>query len=98
MGGRGSSSGTPKGSRGGGITGGWNGDQYWGENSKGFGASILDGGKSNINLYRYGSKQIYEVKFHFKDGSQAGTTKYVSSKAEATKMAKKWLKDSEKVN
>ena len=66
---------------------------YWGENDNGYGVSILDGGRDDINMYRYGSSQIYEVKQYTPDGTQVGQTKYVPTKAEATQIAKKFLNE-----
>ena len=65
----------------------------YGENDNGYSASILDCGKSDINLYRYGSRQIYEVSYNSDTTVGVKPTSYVSTKAEAKKLAQGWLKE-----
>lgn len=67
--------------------------QWYGENDNGYSVSVLDGGSDDINLYRYGSRRIYEVREYDANGSQVGSTRYVPTKAEATEIAKKYLKE-----
>ena len=67
------------------------GGQLYGENDNGYSASVLDGGKDNYNLYKYGSKQIYEVKTHKPDGTQDGSTRIFTTKTDARKAATEYL-------
>lgn len=79
------------------------GGGHWeAENDNGSGVSILDNGKSDINFYKYGSKQIYEV-MRFGADSMRGLvpdppTLRVSTKAEAMAEAKKWLKQNKNLS
>ena len=71
--------------------------QWWGENDNGVAVAILDAGKSDINLYKYGSKQIYEVERYESDeakknGAEDPKKLYVATKTEAMNLAKGWLK------
>ena len=73
------------------------GGGHWeAENDNGSGVSILDSGNDLTNLYKYGSKQIYEVLRFVSDAMQGlvpdPPTLRVSTKAEAMAEAKKWLK------
>ena len=93
MGGSGASLGRRRGSGGSGVsvsptsTGGKlvdrGGGQVYGENDIGYAVSILDGGNEDINFFRYGSRQIYEVRKYTPDGTQDGQTTYIPTKAEA---------------
>lgn len=66
---------------------------WYGETDNGYAVSILDGGREDINLYRYGSKQIYELRKYNTDGTRNGETEYYPTKREATAKAKDYLKN-----
>lgn len=73
------------------------GGQWYGENDNGTAVAILDGGKSDYNLYKYGSKQIYEVERYESETAKANGAEdpkklYVTTKSEAMNLAKGWLK------
>lgn len=67
--------------------------QWYGENDNGYSTSVLDGGKSDINFYRYGSKQIYEVHYNSDTKVDIRPASYVSTKAEAKSLANGYLKE-----
>lgn len=67
------------------------GGQWYGENDNGSSVSILDGGKEDYNLWKYGSKQVYEVQPVSKD-LKWGEKEYYSKKSEAVAAAKAHLK------
>lgn len=68
------------------------GGQWYGENDNGYAVAILDGGSDDINMYRYGSRRIYEVHEYMPDGSKAGETRYVPTKREAERFARDYLR------
>lgn len=73
------------------------GGQWYGENDNGTAVSILDGGKSDVNLYRYGSRQVYEVHRYNAPDDVVGLTDglpvlFATSKSEAMAYAKSYLK------
>ena len=72
-------------------------DTWEAVNDNGSGVVILDTGKSDINLYKYGSKQIYEVQRYESDAAKANGADdppklHATTKAEAMQLAKGWLK------
>lgn len=67
--------------------------QWYGENDRGYSVSILDGGKDDINMYRYGSRQIYEVSKYRPDGSRYSEKEIFTTKKEAMDNAKFWIKN-----
>lgn len=69
------------------------GGQMYGENDNGYSVSVLDGGSDDVNLYRYGSRRIYEVREYDPNGTQVGSTRYVPTKEEAVRFAKEYLKE-----
>ncbi len=52
---------------------------------------ILDAGKSNLNLYKYGSKQVYEVNRF--DGDKSMEKLVFSRKSDAEREAKNFLRN-----
>ena len=68
------------------------GGQWWAENDNGYAVAILGGDSSDINLFRYGSRRIYEVIEYDPSGRQVGATKYVSTKAEADRITREYLR------
>ncbi len=64
----------------------------YGENDNGYSASVLDGGKSDINFYRYGSRQVYEVSYNSDSKVGIKPKTIVSTKKEAKQLANDWLK------
>ena len=71
--------------------------QWYGENDNGTAVSILDAGKSDVNLYRYGSRQVYEIQRYNAPDAPIGLTEglpklYATSKAEAMRYAKGYLR------
>lgn len=74
------------------------GGQLYGENDNGYSASVLDGGKSDINFYRYGSKQIYEVSYNSDTKVGVKPKSYVPSKSEAKKLAQGWLNETKSLD
>lgn len=72
-------------------------DTWEAVNDNGSSVVILDTGKSDINLYKYGSKQIYEVQRYESDvahlnGAEDPPKLYATTKSEAMNLAKGWLK------
>ena len=74
------------------------GGQLYGENDNGFAASILDCGKSDINLYKYGSKQIYEVDYYNNTGKRIKPKAYATTKKEAKGLAQDWLNKTKSID
>ena len=73
-------------------------DQWYGENDNGYYVVINDTGKSDINMAKYGSRQIYEVDRGIPiDSKNIGATNpqrlYATTKSEAMQYAKGWLKN-----
>lgn len=52
----------------------------------------MDCGKSDINFYRYGSKQVYEVHYGTNTTAEIKPKTIVPTKAEAKRLANDWLK------
>lgn len=69
------------------------GGQWYGENDNGYAVSVLDGGRDDINMFRYGSRQIYEITYYTPAGASVRGTDVATTKAEALKRAKDYLKD-----
>lgn len=69
------------------------GGQWYGENDNGYAVSILDGGSDDINMFRYGSRQVYEVSYHSNNTVNAKQTDIATTKTDAMRLAKKWLTD-----
>lgn len=67
------------------------GGQWYAENDNGSSCSILDAGKDDYNLWKYGSKQIYEVQAVDKDGNWK-TKERFSTKKEAMRAGKEYIK------
>ena len=69
-------------------------DQWYGENDNGSNVTINNAGRSDINFYKYGSKQIYEVDRRVADNATADNPPrfYATTQAEAVQLAKDWLK------
>ena len=79
------------------------GGGHWeAENDNGSGVSILDGGKSDLNLYKFGSKQIYTVTRFYSDAIRSLVPPMpvirASTKAEAMREAKKWIKQNKNLS
>ena len=68
------------------------GGQWYGEIDNGAAVAINDLGKEDINLYKYGNKQVYEVQRYLPDGSETLQKQYAFTKSEAMNLAKGWLK------
>ena len=66
-------------------------DQWYGETNSGYAVSVLDAGREDINLFRYGSRQIYEVTKYDDNNRRVGDIEYISTKKEALSTAKAWL-------
>lgn len=73
--------------------------QWYGELPNNYQVTISDGGKSDINFYRYGNRQIYEVDKLTPTTNENGVTtfsrdrKILFTKSEAIKEAKNFLTD-----
>lgn len=73
-------------------------NQQYGENDNGSYAVINDSGKSEMNFYKYGNEQIYEVDRGLSDaernlpGVDNPPRLYAFTKTEAMQYAKGWLK------
>lgn len=68
------------------------GGMLYGENDNGYSTAVIDAGRDDINMYRYGSRQIYEVHYNSDTRVDVLPTDYVSTKAEARSMALAYLK------
>lgn len=73
------------------------GGTWYGEIDNGAAVAINDLGKEDINLYKYGNKQVYEViRYISPTETDSGATdppkQYAFTKSEAMNLAKGWLK------
>ena len=71
--------------------------QWYGENAAGYGVSINESGDEDINMYRYGSRKVYEVDTYGPTGRRSGGGRRIfETKGEAMSFAEQYLKDSER--
>lgn len=50
-----------------------------------------------MNLYKYGSRRIFEIDYYSADGKKVKEKQYVTTKSEAIKLGKQFLKENEGV-
>ena len=70
--------------------------QWYGENAAGYSVAINESGNEDINMYRYGSRKVYELDMYSPSGRQVENGRRIfDSQTDAMNFAERYLRDNE---